>query len=315
MIEEKFEKNVDLSRLTTFRLGGPAKYFITIEYAEELLEAVRWAKEAKERIYVLGGGSNILVNDRGVDGLVIVLKNNEVKPLGERLHCAAGASLAYAISISRRENLGGLEWGFGIPMATIGGSVRGNAGAFGEDIGSAIETVEAFNMEKERFQFFSNHDCQFSYRSSIFKSNPIFVIWGVTLKLKKSSAEEINKKVESNLNHRNSSQPRLPSAGSVFKNLLLEDIKKTNEQLAAYLVEKGKTKNGKVGAGALIDLLGFKGRVMGGAKVSLEHANFIVNTGRATAKDVLNLIEYIHKEVKDHLKVELEPEVQLIGFE
>lgn len=315
MIEEKIQKGVDLSSLTTFKIGGLAKYFIEIDHTDELLEAVRWAKDAKERIYVLGGGSNLLVNDQGVNGLVIILKNKEVKVMGERLNCAGGASLAYAISISRQENLGGLEWGFGIPMATIGGSVRGNAGAFGEDMSSSVETVEAFNIEKEHFQFFSNKDCRFNYRSSIFKTNPIFVIWGVTLKLKKVSSIEINKKIENNFEHRNNSLPRLPSAGSVFKNILLEDIKRTNEQLAVHLLENGKVKGGKVGAGALIDMLGFKGRVIGGAKVSLEHANFIVNTGRATARDVLDLIECMHKEVKERFNVELEPEVQLIGFE
>ena len=308
-------KNVDLAPMTTFNIGGRAKFLIEAEYAEDLSEAVKWAKEAKERINILGGGSNMLVNDLGVNGLVIILKNREVKAMETRLHSAAGAQLSYALSIAKRESLTGLEWGFGIPMATIGGSVRGNAGAYGEQMSDIVETVEAFNMDKENFQFFSKSDCEFGYRTSIFKKNPIFVIWGATLKMSKASLEEINEKIENNFKHRSSSQPRLPNAGSIFKNVFLEDIRKVNEKLAEELVAKGKVQGEVVGAGAIIDMLGFKGRVMGGAKVSLEHANFIVNTGKARARDVLDLIEYIHKEVKERFRLELEPEVQLIGFE
>ncbi|MBD3247867.1 UDP-N-acetylmuramate dehydrogenase, partial [Candidatus Falkowbacteria bacterium] len=273
------------------------------------------AKDAKEKVYVLGGGSNVLVSDQGVNGLVIVLKNNEVKAMGSRLHCAGGASLAYVISAAKRESLTGLEWGFGIPKATIGGSVRGNAGAFGQQMGDIVETVEAFNMEKERFQFFSNTDCQFGYRTSIFKKDPNFIIWGVTLKMEKAGQPEIDKKIEGNMEYRDKGQPKLPSAGSVFKNIFFEDIKKVNEELALHLIKEKKVKGNKVGAGALIDMLGFKGRVMGGAKVSLEHANFIVNTGRATAEDVLKLADYIQKEVKQRFKVQLELEMQLMGFQ
>ncbi len=315
MIEDKFKKNVDLAPLTTFKIGGPAKFFMEIEYAEELSEAVKWAKEAGEKIYILGGGSNLLINDHGINGLVLVLKNDEVKPMGTRLHCSSGASLAYAISLARRNSLSGLEWAFGIPKATIGGAVRGNAGAFGQKTEDIVETVEAFNMEKQQYQFFSKNDCRFDYRDSVFKHNPIFIIWGITFKMKEDTQDNINEKINANLKHRDNSQPRLPSAGSVFKNMSLEYIKEVNEKLAEELVQKGKTNSDMVGAGALIDMLGFKGRVMGGAKVSLEHANFIVNTGNATARNVIELMTYIHQEVKDRFRVELEPEIEVMGYE
>lgn len=315
MIEDKFKKNIDLSPLTTFRIGGQAKYFMEIEYAEELSEAVKWAKQAGERMYILGGGSNVLINDKGVNGLVIVLKNKQVKPMGGRIHCDSGASLVYTAGVSRRDALSGLEWAFGIPKATIGGAIRGNAGAFGQEMADVVETVEAFNMEKEQFQFFSKNDCGFKYRGSLFKERSSFIIWGATLRMKKDDLDEINSRIDSNMKNREKRQPKLPNAGSIFKNLYLEDIRKVNEKLAEELEAEGKTSNGKVGAGALIDMLGFKGRVMGGAKVSLEHANFIINTGKANARDVMDLMSYIYEEVKKRFKVELEPEIEVVGYE
>jgi UDP-N-acetylmuramate dehydrogenase len=308
----KIKKNMPLAPLTTFKIGGPAKFFVEVKTKEDLIEALDWAKKEKENIYYLGGGSNVLIADEGLPGLVIKFANREAVNLSPRFACAAGASLAYVISLSRAAGLSGLEWGFGIPMATIGGSVRGNAGGFGMTMGDVVETAETYNLKKNRWEILSQKDCQFGYRSSIFKEDPDLIIWSAILRLKPAPAEQINVAVEANMKKRDTAQPRLPSAGSVFKNLFLDNIRHVNPQLAEFIDEQEVARDGKISAGYLIDTHGLKGKAVGGAKISLEHANFIVNTGRATAKDALELINFVKKEIKIRFKVELEEEIVVL---
>ena len=308
-IESKIKKDVPLAPCSTFQIGGLAKFFIEVKFAEELEEATSWAKKSGIDFFILGGGSNILIPDEGLNGLVIKFINNDIANLAPRLHCGAGASLTSVLSIARVNSLSGLEWSAGIPKATIGGSIRGNAGAFGKSISDIIETVEAYNIKSKRFEFFSRNDCQFEYRSSIFKKDSNFLIWGATLNLRQTSLEEVRDKMTDNSRFRDEKQPKLPSAGSVFKNLFLKDIRDVNEKLYLHIIEEKQGKGGKIGAGYVIDLAGFKGKKIGGAKVSLEHANFIVNTGRATACDV---IAHIKKEVNMRYGIELEEEVQIL---
>jgi UDP-N-acetylmuramate dehydrogenase len=311
-IELKIKKNIPLAPLTTFKIGGSAKFFVEVETKEDLVEAVEWAKKEKETIYYLGGGSNLLIADEGLPGLVIKFANREANNLSPRFYCGAGASLAYAISLTRAAGLSGLEWGFGIPMATIGGCIRGNAGGFGMDTGETVETVEAYNLKKNRFEILSQKDCQFGYRTSIFKQDPGLLVWGVTFKFRPLGAEAINAAIEENAKKRGATQPRLPSAGSAFKNLFLEDVRHINPQLAEFIIEQDRTKGGKVGAAYLIDMHGLKGKAVGGAKISLEHANFIVNTGRATARDVMELIDFVKREIKIRFKIDLEEEIVVL---
>lgn len=311
-IEDKIKKNVSLAPFTTFKIGGLASFFIEVKTKEDLVEAIEWAKKNDQNIYYLGGGSNLLIADSGLPGLVIKFANREANNMNPRFHCGAGTSLAYLITQARAAGLSGLEWAFGIPMATIGGSIRGNAGAFGQSLGENVETVEFYNLSKSRFEFYSQKDCQFGYRTSIFKKNSDLLVWSVTLKLKPTKAEEISEMMEDNFKSREAGQPRLPSAGCVFKNLFMDDIAKANPSLAQFINEKGAAKGPKIGAGYLIDLRGLKGKVIGGAKISLEHANFIVNTGRATAKDVLDLIDFIKKEIKQRFNIELEEEIEIM---
>jgi UDP-N-acetylmuramate dehydrogenase len=311
-IELKIKKNIPLAPLTTFKIGGPAKFYVEVAAKEDLVEAVEWAKKEKEPIYYLGGGSNLLIADEGLPGLVIKFANREAVNVSPRFVCGSGASLAYAISLARAAGLSGLEWGFGIPQATIGGCVRGNAGGFGMNTGDVVETVEAYDLKKNRFETLSQKDCQFGYRSSIFKTNLDLIIWSATFRLKPAPAEQINALVENNLQKRDSSQPRLPNAGCAFKNLFVDDIRRVNPQFAEFIDEQGVAKGGKIGAGYLIDMHGLKGKVFGGAKISLEHANFIVNTGRATAKNVIDLMEFVKKEILIRFKVELEEEIVVL---
>ncbi|OIO07914.1 UDP-N-acetylenolpyruvoylglucosamine reductase [Candidatus Falkowbacteria bacterium CG_4_9_14_3_um_filter_36_9] len=316
MIENKLRQNVILAPLTTFKIGGPAEYFIEVISRKDLEEAVCWAKDHKKPLTILAGGSNVLINNLGVKGLVIKIYNKNIKVMGIRLNCEAGALLSKAIITAVANNLTDLEWAAGIP-GTIGGAIRGNAGSYDNTIGKFIETVEVYNITKNNFFILSRNDCQFEYRGSIFKNNHSLIIWQAIIKLRISEKDKIKNLISKYTDYRIKTQvqPRLPSAGSIFKNITLEEFKKCNQNLAfCFEKEKGAVRNGMIGTGWLIDALGIKGKTIGGAKISLEHGNFIVNTGKATALDVIALISYIKQQVRDKLKVQLIEEIQYVGF-
>ena len=308
------QKNISLAPYTTFKIGGPAKFFIEIKTKEDLLEAVDWAEENKEKFFILGGFSNVLISDQGISGLVIKIDNDEISILGERLDCGAGSTLAKASSLAISKNLTGLEWTVGIPRATIGGAVRGNAEAFNVAMSNIVETVLIFDALKFKFKTLSNRDCEFGYRSSVFKKNKNYIIWSVILKLKKEKPEIVKGLVGQSIKFRGKNYPKLSSAGSMFKNIPVKLIERDNPKLLEEIKKRGITRLDNVGAGMLIDMLGLKGKTIGGAKISLEHANFIVNTGKATSDDVITLASYIKQQVRDKYGVQLEEEVQYLGF-
>lgn len=313
-IEEKIKENVPLAPFSTFQVGGPAKYFLEIKTKEELKEAIEWAEKKQIRIFILGGGSNLVINDLGVDGLVIKLINDEISIRGDRLDCGAGASLARVVRISVSQGLSGVEWAGGIPGATIGGTVLGNGGAYGNSISEVIETVEVYNRKKKTFEIFSKNFCNFDYKNSLFKEVRDYIIFQAVLKLVKLDSAVVNSKVEELLKMRVKHQPKLPNAGCVFKNFLFEEIENSNAWLAEKAIKDKMVKGGKVGAGWLVDLLELKGKTIGGAKVSLEHANFIVNTGKATSEDIIMLISYIKQQVRDRYQIQMYEELQYFGY-
>ncbi len=255
-----------------------------------------------------------MINGKGVSGLVIKLANDEIILKGNRMECGAGALLSKIAGLAGSQNLTGMEWSIGIPRATLGGAIRGNAEAFNVAMSDAVETVEAFNTLKSKFQILSKGDCQFSYRSSLFKEKKEYIIWSAVLKLKKGDKEEIKNLINQSINFRNQNYPKLPSAGSVFKNVPVKLIERNNPRLLEEIRKRGITRLDNVGAGMLIDMLCLKGKTIGGAKISLEHANHIVNTGKATAEDVIMLISYIKQQVRDKFDIQLYEEIQYLGF-
>lgn len=315
MINLIIQNNIPLAPLTTFKIGGPAKYFVEVKTKEELAEVFNWAEKNKETVVILGCCSNVLISDKGINGLVVKLRNNDIIVKGSRLECGAGASLMAAARMAIGENLTGLEWAAGIP-GTVGGAVNGNAGAFGKSISDNIETVAIFNIKKKKFFVYSNKDCRFDYKTSAFKTdgNLKEIIWQIILKAEAGEAEAIKRITEQYLSQRSQSQPKLPSAGCVFKNLDLEKLRESSSKLTAEAEDLGIIKNGKVSAGWLVERLDMKGKTIGGAKVSLEHANFIVNTGKATAEDVITLISCIKQHARVKYNVQLQEEIQYIGF-
>ena len=313
-IKEIIKKDFPLAPLTTFKIGGKTKFFAEIKTKEELEAIVEWAHQQKEKIYILGGGSNVLINDAGVNGLVIKIINQGIIVKGTKIIVAAGEMLGTIVGVAMQNNLSGLEWAAGIP-GTIGGAVRGNAGAYGDETGNSIQQVEAFDLEQLKFIKFNKANCDFAYRQSIFKTNPNFIVWQAEFLLQPGTAEEINNKTINHIQNRACGQPKLPSAGCAFKNLFADDLKKINPKLYQEAVEKKLIKGKKIGCGYFIDQLNLKGKKIGQAMVSLEHANFIVNSGQATATDVKKLINYVQAQMKANYNIELKEEVQYFGFE
>lgn len=305
------QENVPLANHTTFRIGGPAKYFTEIAGAEELKEALQYARENQLDFFILGGGSNVLVSDRGFAGLVIKMKLNGIKIEGEKMEVGAGVPLAKAINESIKHSLAGLEWAAGIP-GTVGGAVRGNAGAFGGETGNMVESVKVLNADTLETGVCEAEKCTFGYRRSIFRQNKNLIILAVTLKLSAGNAEESRKKTQEIIAQRIAKQPRgAASAGSFFINPAVND----NKLIQEFEAEKGvKSKENKVPAGWLIDRAGMRGKKLGGAIVSEAHPNYIVNAGGAAAEDVVMLASLVKQQVRDKLGVQLREEVQYLGF-
>lgn len=305
------QKNISLSKYTTFRIGGPARFFVEISTEDELKEALDYAKNNKLNFFILGGGSNLLVSDKGFDGLVIKMKLNDFKIVSTNVEAGSGVALAKLVNSSIAEGLTGMEWAAGIP-GTIGGAVRGNAGAFGKAIEDVVDSVKILDTINLQITTYSKNDCCFGYRSSIFKQNKNLVILSAVFKLQKGEREKSQQEVKEIIMKRISGQPQgMGSAGSFFMNPIV-----TDEKLRAdFEKDTGKKcKDDKLPAGWLIDQMDLRGKKIGGAMVSHEHSNYIVNTGNATAEDVIMLVSIIKQQVRNKFGVQLMEEVQYLGF-
>lgn len=310
------KENIILASYTTLRVGGPAKFFCEAKNEKEILEALEFAEEKKLPVFVLGGGSNILVSDKGFDGLVIKILNTKYRILDTKIDCGAGCLLSKIVSESVKAGLTGLEWAAGIP-GTVGGAVWGNAGAFGYCIAEAVESVKvidtgALSTGSLAVLGMTASGCQFSYRDSIFKENPNLIIFSVLLKLKKGDSVKSQQKVKEILAARKEKQPfYFPSSGSFFKNPIVKNRKIVEE----YKRDTGnKSEKGVIPAGYIIEALGLKGKKIGGAQVSDKHANFIMNTGKAKAEDFIILAAIIKTRVRNKFGIQLKEEVQMVGF-
>ena len=286
------KENIPLFLYTTFRIGGPAKYFFSAKNKENLIKAIETAKQLELPFFVLGGGSNVLFLDKGYNGLVVKVESSELefkaKKQSVEVYCESGVSLSLLVSKSAENGLTGLEWAVGIP-GTIGGAIRGNAGAFGVSIGDMVKKVEAVDIKSREITVFDREESCFSYRSSLFKENRNLVVLSVWLKLKKENREKIEERIKKYLDYRKESQPlKFFSAGSIFKN------------------------PSKFSAGELIEKCGLKGIKIGRARISEKHANFIINLGGAKAEDVIKLIEIVKQEVKNKFKIQLEEEIEIV---
>ncbi len=303
--------NVLLAKKTTFKIGGPAQYFITVDTVEKAVELLQYLDGNGTPYFIFGGGSNMLASDDGFTGVVIHLADKRYHVDGENITVAAGMSTVEMAQISIKEGLTGFEWGVGVP-GTIGGAVRGNAGAMGSEMSKSVVSVEAY--VDGHVETFSHEACVFKYRESVFKDNG-GVVLRLTLGLKKAENANGMREALSYLQYRNKTQPQgFASTGCIFKN---PDLAENKEVLLRHFDEQDEKiqqflKVGKISAGWLVEQVGMKGAQAGQAKVSDTHGNFIVNLGGATAHDVHTLIEQIKTKVYDTYGIDMHEEIAFI---
>jgi UDP-N-acetylmuramate dehydrogenase len=288
-----FSKNVVLAPYTTFKIGGRARYFFIAKTKQDLVEAIALARKSRIPFFIMGGGSNLLVSDKGYKGLVIRTEMAKwaakKSRTGFEVFAEAGVLLADLVVFSLKSGARGLEWAAGIPGARVGGSIFGNAGAFKQEISDIVESAEVLDTRNFTFKILKNKECKFGYRESVFKKRGNWVIVSAVLKMEKGSLNQVKKKVRENIVRRVSVHPSdIPSAGSVFKN------------------------PGKLSAGKLLEQCGLKGKKFGRAMISSRHANFVSNLGGARASDVKKLMDFAKKEVKKKFKVNLEEEIRFL---
>ena len=287
---QNLQKDVLLSDYTTFRIGGPAKYFLKVEDKESLIKALSFSKNLSLPFFILGAGSNLLVSDSGYEGLVINFQFSIFNFQDNKIISGSGVRLGRLVQAALENNLSGLEWAAGIP-GTLGGAIFGNAAAFDGSTGELVEKVEVLDTNDLQIKSLRQKECQFGYRDSIFKHKKNLIILSALLSLKKSDRKKIEIKMREHLDYKKKTQPlNFSSAGSVFKN------------------PKGYS------AGFLIDKCGLKGKRIGNVEISKKHANFIVNLGGGKAKDVMSLIKLAKESVKKKYGIILEPEIQFLGF-
>ena len=308
----KIRDCVLLKDFMTFKIGGPAKYFVMVKNTDELKDSLKFASDNNLSFFIIGGGSNILASDKGYDGLVIKIdfQNLTVAENLEVMEAGAGALLSKIVDESLKYELSGLEWAAGIP-GTLGGAIRGNAGAYGSNIGQIIKQVEYYNTKNKASKVLDKKDCQFTYRSSIFKKNSNLIITSAVLQLRKDLKQTIQSKINDILDTRAQKQPKgMPSAGSFFVNPIVKNSKLIDE----FEREKSlKCQNNQLPAAWLIEKVGLKGKKIGGAMISDIHQNYFLNTGKAKAEEIEILVSLVKQQVRDKLGVQLEEEVQYLG--
>jgi UDP-N-acetylmuramate dehydrogenase len=291
--------NTELKNHTTFKIGGKAKYFFKAQTEDELIGAVKAADKLKVPFYILGGGSKLLVSDKGFEGFIIKVKNSNFEVKNSRIWAESGLTLQSLVEVALREGLSGIEWAKGIPSATVGGAVRGNAGAFGKSMKDIVRTVTVFDVDKNKVLALKNKDCDFQYRDNLFKKNVNLIILSCEMEFIKKEKNKIKQEMNGYWEHRKKAHPlNFPSAGSIFEN-----------------PKKKSSKKGEIDvmiAGLLIRECGLAGKKIGGAKISEKHSNFIINVGDAKEKDVKELIKLIKQKVKEKFKVDLYEELQFV---
>jgi len=312
-IQDKIQQNVLLAPLTTFKIGGPARFFVEVTDLPELFAAIEWAKEQGEPIFVLGGGSNILVSDQGFAGLVIRLKIDKLILRGTDVLVGAGALMSQVVLLSIDNELAGMEWAVGLP-GTVGGAVWGNAGCFGSGMHQVVSEVEYLDLKTLKLVKINNHECDFSYHESVFSKNN-WLILGVIFSLEHGHKERIQERVTDIISKGLTRKIKAPTAGCVFRNFSFAELQEANPEIYREAVELNKIRDGGIAAGWLIDHHGLKGKTIGGAKISDIHANFIINeSGKATAEEVVMLISQVKQQIRDSYGVQLHEEIQYVGF-
>lgn len=298
--------NESLAKHVTFKIGGPAKFFVIVNKTDKLVGLLNYLKGEDIEYFIVAGGSNLLMNDDGFDGLVIKIATNQPPVMiprdgGFDAEIEAGVMLSAVVNLAAKNSLASMSWAIGIP-GTFGGAIRGNAGAMGREIVNVLNWVEVWrDGEVIRLK---PEECGFSYRNSNFKHSKDVILRG-SIHLEPGNKQEIMEKMQANLKQRKHTP--YPSAGSFFKNLKMHKWPGDTAQLPELFLQRGT-----VPVGWMTESLGLRGLAVGGAKIAEEHGNYIINFDKATQADVLALVEEIKSRVYNKFGVELEPEVQIV---
>ena len=287
--EERVRTDEPMKNHTTFRVGGPADFFVTPETSEEVRAVIDMCRSEEIDCHIIGNGSNLLVSDRGVRGVVVQIAKamNKIESNGEQIRAQAGALLSEVAAHALKDGLAGFEFAAGIP-GTLGGACVMNAGAYGGEMKDVLYEVTVLTPQGE-FLVLKEDELELGYRTSVIARKGYIVLEAV-IRLKKGDEEEIRRQMEDLRDRRISKQPlEYPSAGSTFK------------RPEGYF------------AGKLIQDAGLRGYTFGGAQVSEKHCVFVINRGDATAAEVAELMRRVADKVEEQFKVRLEPEVKRLG--
>ncbi len=289
--KENIKINEPMSKHTSFKTGGPAEIYITGKTIKQIQDVLKFSKQNNIKLYIIGNGSNLLISDEGIKGIVLKIAVDNIETLesdfGVLVKAGAGVKIMALAQILKKDGITGFEELAGIP-GTMGGANYMNAGAYGKELKDIIVSTKAINKETGEIETLKNEEQELKYRSSIFK-NRKYIIIETMLNLQKGIPEEIERKMSNFSNQRKQKQPiEYPSAGSTFK--------------------RGE----KFITAKLIDECGLKGYQIGGAQISEKHAGFIINKNNATSKDILDLIKYTKKKVFEKFGVQIEEEVEII---
>lgn len=288
----KYEENISLVMHTSYKVGGTASYLVYPSDIKKLILLLKFVRENNIKYKILGNGSNTLFSDEKFDGIIIKLDNfDKVKYYLNTVKAGAGVNLMRLSMQTIKRGLIGLEFATGIP-GTIGGAVYMNAGAYNSDMGYIVKNVKVLTPKYQVITM-TNQELDFHYRTSFFQKNKDYICLEATLKFKKGSREALEEVVRDRTSRRILSQPlEYPSAGSVFRN-----------------------PPDNLPAGKLIEDLGLKGYRIGGAMVSLKHANFIINYDNASASDIKGLIDLVHDKILKKYKIDLKIEQEFVNWE
>lgn len=286
--KDRIYTNEPMNKHTSFKIGGPAEYLIKIQTAEELKAILKLSKEQEMPLTIIGNGSNILVSDEGIKGIVLKIEipTFELDNKTAKLKVGSGVKLAFIAQKCLKQEIAGFEFASGIP-GTIGGAIRMNAGAHGKEMKDVVTTITYMDRDGKIHKI-QNEEANFEYRNSLF-AHKDYIILEIEMQLEKGNGQEIQAKMTEYATYRKEKQPiEYPSAGSTFKRGI------------DFITAK------------LIDECGLKGYQIGGAQISEKHAGFIINKENATAEDVIKLMKYTKEQVYNKFGKIIEPEIEIL---
>jgi len=310
---ETVQTRVKLAPYTNFKIGGPAKFLFEAKTSEQLIKAVQVANEFKLPLLILGGASNVLVADKGYNGLVVLVRNNQWKIEGERVTAEAGVNLGFLVQQTVNKELSGFEPLVAVP-GTIGGAIFGNAGVPQVPKGFIGDWVESVTVcRDDKLILLNREECGFGYRQSAFKQTNDIILSAV-FNLKKGSVATSQELIKKYIAARKGQPYNKPSSGCIFMNVSITDEVDVRKKFAGEEKLDEFIKRGQLPSSWLIDKAGLKGKTIGGIQVSEDHANYLINIGGGTAEQVVQMISYIKQQVRDKFGFQLQEEVRYLGF-